>query len=58
MKKVKKENYLDLLATKLAEIRLSELGFRYIPGIYPVFKRFKVFIEAKAIIVKPQRRSV
>ena len=54
MKKVKKEKYLDLLATKIAEIKLSELGFRYIPGIYPVFKRFQVFIEAKALIVKPQ----
>jgi len=55
MKKVKKEKYLDLLATKLVEIKLSEIGFRYIPGIYPIFKRFKVFIEAKALIVKPKR---
>ena len=54
MKKLKKENYLDLLATKIAEIRLSELGYRFIPGIYPIFKRFKQFITAKAYIIKPQ----
>lgn len=49
-----KERYLDLLATRIAEIRLSELGYRFIPGIYPVFKHFKRFIEAKARIVRPE----
>jgi len=51
--KTKNKNYLDLLATKIAEIRLSELGYRFIPGIYPVFRRIKQFIEAKARIIKP-----
>lgn len=50
----KSENYLNLLATRLAEVRLSELGYRFIPGIYPLFKHFKRFIEARARIVKPQ----
>lgn len=48
------KNFLDLAATRLAEIKLSELGFRYIPGIYPIFKRFRHFIEVKARIVKPK----
>ena len=51
--KTKNKNYLDLLATKIAEIRLSELGYRFIPGIYPIFRRIKQFIEAKARIIKP-----
>ncbi len=51
--KTKNKNYLDLLATKIAEVRLSELGYRFIPGIYPVFRRIKQFIEAKARIIKP-----
>ena len=50
---VKPEDYLDLLATRLAEVRLSELGYRFIPGIYPLFKHFKRFIEARARIVRP-----
>lgn len=51
---VKPEDYLDLLATRLAEVRLSELGYRFIPGIYPLFKHFKRFIEARARIVSPE----
>ncbi len=54
IKDIRKEDYLDLLATRLAEIRLSELGYRFIPGIYPVFRHFKRFIEARARIVKPE----
>lgn len=50
----KSENYLDLLATRLAEVRLSELGYRFIPGIYPLFKHFKRLIEARARIIKPE----
>lgn len=50
----KSENYLDLLATRLAEVRLSELGYRFIPGIYPLFKHFKRFIEARARIVRSE----
>lgn len=46
------DNWLDTLATKIAEVRLSELGFRFIPGIAPYFTRAKKFIEAKAMIVK------
>lgn len=48
----KSDNWLDLLATKIAEVRLSELGLRFIPGIAPYFTRAKKFIEAKAMIVK------
>ncbi len=51
-KHIKKEDYLDLLATRLAEVRLSELGYRFIPGIYPIFKHVKQFIEVRAFIVK------
>ena len=52
---LKNKNSLDLLATKLAEVRLSELGYRFIPGIYPTFRRIKHFIEAKALIIKPKK---
>jgi len=45
------EKNLELLATRIAEVRLSELGFRFIPGIYPVFKRLHQFISARALIV-------
>lgn len=48
----KSDNWLDTLATKIAELRLSELGYRFIPGIAPYFTRAKKFIEAKAMIVK------
>ena len=51
-KKVNKNELIDVLATKLAEIRLSELGYRFIPGITLSFTRAKKFIEAKAMIVK------
>lgn len=51
-KHIKKEDYLDILATRLAEVKLSELGYRFIPGIYPVFKHVKQLIEARAFIVK------
>ncbi|MFA5136023.1 MAG: hypothetical protein WC489_01360 [Patescibacteria group bacterium] len=52
--KIEVEDYLDLLAKRLAEVRLSELGYRFIPGIYPLFRHFKRLIEARARIVKPQ----
>lgn len=45
---------IDFIATRLAEIRLSELGYRYIPGIYAVLKRLRQVICARASIVKPQ----
>ncbi len=48
----KGKKYIDLLATRIAEVMLSELGYRFIPGIYPVFRRVRQFIEAKARIVK------
>jgi len=48
------DNWLDLLATKLAEIRLSELGYNFIPGIALTYTRVKKFIEAKARIVKSE----
>jgi sulfur relay (sulfurtransferase) DsrC/TusE family protein len=47
-----KNEWLDTLATKIAEIRLSELGFNFIPGIAPYFRRFRKSLEAKAFIVK------
>ena len=53
MNKKRAEDWLDLLATKIAEVRLSELGYRLIPGIYPVFRRIKQFVEAKARIIQP-----
>ncbi len=48
----KSGDWLDLLATKLAEIRLSELGYNFIPGIALTYTRVKKYIEAKALIVK------
>lgn len=45
---------LELLATQIAEIRLSELGYRFIPGIYLVFRRLHRFVYAKALIVSPK----
>jgi len=45
---------IEFIATRLAEVRLSELGYRLIPGIYPIFKRLRQFICARALIVKPQ----
>jgi hypothetical protein len=52
--KNKQNDWLDTLATKIAEVRLSELGYRFIPGIAPYFTRAKKFIEAKAMIVKSE----
>ena len=43
---------IDLIATKLAEVRLSQLGYRFIPGIYPLYQRFKQFICSKAMIIR------
>ncbi len=53
-KNIKQNDWLDTLATKIAEVRLSELGLRFIPGIAPYFTRAKKFIEAKAMIVKKE----
>jgi len=50
--KKNKYNWSDLLAQKLVELRLSEVGFRFIPGVFPTWKRMKKIIEAKARIVK------
>jgi len=44
---------IELLATRIAEVRLSELGYRFIPGIYPVIKRIRQIICARALIIKP-----
>lgn len=51
---IKQNDWLDTLATKIAEVRLSELGIPFIPGIAPYFTRAKKFIEAKAMIVKKE----
>jgi len=48
----KKTEWLDVLAQKIAEVRLSELGYHFIPGIAPYFRRFRKSLEAKAHIVK------
>jgi len=45
---------IELLATRIAEVRLSELGYHFIPGIYPIFRRLHQFITAKALIIKPK----
>ena len=45
---------IELLATRIAEVRLSELGYRFIPGIYPIFRRLRQFICARALIVKTE----
>lgn len=50
----KQNDWLDLLATKIAEVRLSELGYNFIPGIALTYTRVKKYIEAKALIVKKQ----
>ena len=52
------EKNLELLATRIAEVRLSELGYRFIPGVYPIFRRLGQFICARALIVKPQEVTV
>lgn len=49
---------IELLATRIAEVRLSELGYRFIPGIYPIFRRLRQFICAKALIVNPMEVKV
>lgn len=48
----KEDNWFDLIATKIAETRLSELGYGFIPDITPYFKRVKKYIESKAFIVR------
>lgn len=45
------KDWFDTLATKIAELRLSELGLNFIPGITPLFTRAKRFIEARASII-------
>ena len=49
---------IDFIATRLAEIRLSELGYRYIPGVYAVIKRLRQVICARALIVRPQEVKI
>jgi len=46
--KDKSERLVDLFVTKLAELRLSELGMPFIPGVYPAWQRIKKFVEARA----------
>jgi len=58
MKKINLEKSLEFVATRLAEIRLSELGYRYIPGVYAVIKRLRQIICARALIVKSQEVQI
>lgn len=52
------EKSMEFIATRLAEIRLSELGYRFIPGVYPVIKRLRQFICARALIIKPKEVQI
>lgn len=47
-----KGDWLDALATRIAEVRLSELGYNFVPSIARQFFRNKKHVEAKARIVK------
>jgi hypothetical protein len=49
---------MEFIATRLAEIRLSELGYRFVPGVYSVIKRLRQIICAKAFIVRPQEVKI
>ncbi|MBN1263454.1 MAG: hypothetical protein JW991_03815 [Candidatus Pacebacteria bacterium] len=50
-------NWLELMAQKLAEVRLSEVGFRFVHGIYPAWKRVKQVVESKAHIIRDNSLS-
>jgi len=56
--KINLDKSIDLIATRLAEIRLSELGYRYIPGVYAVIKRLRQIICARALIVRQQEVKI
>lgn len=62
MKKIKNneksEKLIDLFVTKLVELRLSELGLPFIPGVYPVWQRIRRFIEAKAFIINSKGGAI
>ncbi|MGD9129274.1 MAG: hypothetical protein PVJ09_02190 [Candidatus Woesebacteria bacterium] len=45
------KDWMGLVAQKLAEIRLSEVGFRFVPGVFPAWRRVRRFLEAKARII-------
>jgi len=53
---LKNTKRLDLLATKLAEVRLSELGFRFIPGIYPILKGLSISLKLKHPLLNRRER--
>lgn len=46
------ETLMDILATQLAELWLTEKGFSFVPGILPALIRTIQQIEAKGFIVK------
>ena len=52
MTKQTANSWLELMAQKLAEVRLSEIGYRFVYGIFPAWKRTRQFIEAKGKIIK------
>jgi len=56
--KDKSEKLVDLFVTKLVELRLSELGMPFIEGVYPTWQRIKNFIEARALIIKPEEAKL
>lgn len=47
-----KNDWIGLMAQKLAEVRLSEIGYRFVYGVFPAWKRAKQVIEVKARIKK------
>ncbi len=50
------ETLMDILATQLAELWLTEKGFNFVPGLIALWKRITQTIEAKACI-EPFRKE-
>ncbi len=58
MTKQTSNNWLELMAQKLAEVRLSEVGFRFVHGVYPAWKHVKQIIESRGRIVKANSQTI
>jgi hypothetical protein len=52
MKEEIKKDYLDIFATRIAKLRLTELGFYFIPALRVLIEANTKRISAKALIVK------
>ncbi|MFC1750354.1 hypothetical protein ACFL2V_16260 [Pseudomonadota bacterium] len=57
-KNIPKNNWFELMAQKLAEVRLSEVGFRFVPGVFPAWRRVKQIIESRGRIVKTNTQTI